>query len=312
MIHKFTLILSILFISMMVLTPQKVAAQGFDLEGHRGARGLLPENSIPGFLKALDLGVTTIEMDIVISADKQVIVSHDHYFSSKFCLDQLGNTIENERIDDHNIYKLDYTTISKYDCGSKKHPDFPLQSNYPVSKPLLSDVIKAVEKHIKGETGYLVQYNIEIKSSEKGDNLNHPEIPEFSTLVYELIDKYLDFDRIIIQSFDFRVLRYWHEHYPDIKLAALVANSKSIDANISDLGFIPDVYSPYFKLLHKDEIKSIHAKKMKVIPWTINEIEDMREMVDAGVDGIITDYPDRALSIGLGVEIPYMTTPKDK
>jgi len=260
----------------------------------------------------LDLGVTTIEMDIVISADKQVIVSHDPFFSSKFCLDPAGNPIENEHDEEHNIYKLDYVTISKYDCGSKKHPDFPFQSNFSISKPLLSDVIKEVEKHIKGETGYLVQYNIEIKSSEKGDNLNHPEIPEFSTLVYELIDKYLDLDRIIIQSFDFRVLRYWNNNYPNIKLAALVANTKSIDTNISELGFVPDVYSPNYKLLHKDEIKTIHAKNMKVVPWTINEVEDMREMVEAGVDGIITDYPDRAKSIGLAVEVPYMTPPKDK
>jgi len=251
-------------------------------------------------------------MDVVISADKQVVVSHDPFFSSKFCLDRAGNPIENEHGEEHNIYKLDYVTIAKYDCGSKKHPDFPGQNNFPISKPLLSDVIKAVEKHIKGETGYLVQYNIEIKSTEKGDNLNHPQIPEFSILVYELINKYLDLNRIIIQSFDFRVLRYWHEHYPDIQLAALVANSKSIDTNISELGFTPDVYSPYFKLLHKDEIKSIHSKNMKVIPWTINEVDDMRVMVDAGVDGIITDYPDRAKSAGLGVEIPYMTPPEDK
>jgi len=312
MIRKFYYILNILILTMTIIPLSEATAQNFDLEGHRGARGLLPENSIPAFLKALDLGVTTIEMDVVISADKKVVVSHEHYFSSTLCLDPYGNAIKKENEKDHNIYLLDYDEISKFDCGSSPHPDFPDQKNVTTVKPLLIEVIRVIEKHIKGETGYLVQYNIEIKSSEKGDNIYHPEIPEFSSLVNGIINKYLDPDRIIIQSFDFRVLRYWHEHYPDVKLAALVDNIKSIELNLEELGFVPDIYSPYYKLLYEKEIKTLHAKNMKVIPWTVNERKDMQKLVEAGADGLITDYPDRAKELGLGVEIPYMTQPEKK
>lgn len=277
-----------------------VAAQHipkFDLQGHRGARGLKPENTIPAFLTALDYGVTTIELDVVITKDKQVLVSHESWMSPAICLDTTGNIFKGEK--KFSIYKLTYKEVQKFDCGSKGNEIFPEQVKEHANKPLLQDVIVAVENHIKNVSRYEVDYNIEIKSSPEGDKKNHPSVEEFSELVHQLIDQYLPWQRVVIQSFDFRVLKYWHTKYPTVRLAALVENLKSMEENISDLGFTPSIYSPHYSLLPKSEIKRAHDLGMRVIPWTVNEIKDMQELKNSGVDGLITDYPNRAAEIGL-------------
>lgn len=298
-------LLNIVLTTLLWISSTFSFAQDFDLQGHRGARGLMPENSIPGFLKALDLGVTTIEMDVVISKDSLVVVSHDPYFLPAICLDPDGIEIPKKTEKEHNLFLMNYAEIKMYDCGSKPVSEFPLQEKMTVYKPLLSEVIKAVEKHLKGYTGYLVNYNVEIKSSPDGDSVFQPVPKVFSGLVYDQINRYLDLERVIIQSFDFRVLRYWHEQYPEIKLAALVANMNSWSKNIEALGFQPEIYSPYYKMLDKNEVNALHEAGMKVIPWTVNEEADMTKMIEMGVDGLITDYPDRAGALGLAIKIPY-------
>lgn len=279
----------------------------FDLQGHRGARGLKPENTIPAFITALELGVTTIELDVVITKDGQVLVSHEPYMSPSICLDSAGLPFTNEK--QFNIYKLTYEQIQKFDCGSKGNDRFPEQTKEVVQKPLLKDAIITVENHIKNKSSYEVDYNIEIKSTERGDNKEHPAVAEFSDLVYKVIDEYLPWQRVVIQSFDFRVLNYWHKKYPNVRLAALVENVKSPENNLKALGFVPSIYSPYYKLLSKEKIDYLHSlsvdnpekakAKLRVIPWTVNETKDMLELKAMGVDGLITDYPDRAASIGL-------------
>lgn len=189
---------------------------------------------------------------------------------------------------------MTYELVKQWDCGSKGNPNFPQQEKMSVSKPLLSDVIVAVENHIKSYTRYEVDYNIEIKSLPEGDNKFHPNPEVFSDLVFNLVDQYLPLDRIVIQSFDFRVLKYWHEKHPEVRLAALIESKKSVDENLNDLGFTPSIYSPDFKLLTKEVVKELHEKKIRVIPWTVNEPADMLSLKGMDVDGFITDYPDRA------------------
>ena len=266
----------------------------FDIQGHRGARGLRPENSIPAFMLALDSGVTTIELDVAITKDRQVVVSHEPWMSAAICLDSSGNGYTEKDEKKFNIYQMTYDDIARFDCGSKGNEGFPQQQKIKVSKPLLRDVIVAVENHIKSYATYEVDYNIEIKSSPEGDKKFHPQVEEFSDLVYQLVDEYIPLDRLVIQSFDFRVLKYWHRKYPDIRLAALVENTKSIDANLQDLGFKPSTYSPNFKLLSREKVHYLHQQKIRVIPWTVNEISEMLSLKGMGVDGLITDYPDRA------------------
>lgn len=275
----------------------------FDVQGHRGARGMMPENSIPGFIVALNTGVTTIEMDLAITKDKKVIVSHEPWLSSEICLDQKGKTIpkELEHSVQYNIYQLTYSEIQQFDCGTKIHPRFPQQEKIKTIKPLLREAIIAIEDHIKNYSLYEVDYNIEIKSLPEGDNKFHPSPEEFSDLVFQLIDDYLPWDRVVIQSFDFRVLKYWNTKYPQVRLAALVENQagpKAAREKLSTLDFTPSIYSPDFLLLDQETIKQMHQKKIRVIPWTVNETEDMKRLKTWGVDGFITDYPNRAAELG--------------
>ncbi|MEJ7643455.1 MAG: glycerophosphodiester phosphodiesterase [Chryseolinea sp.] len=266
----------------------------FDIQGHRGARGLMPENTIPAFLMALDSGVTTIELDVVITSDKQVVVSHEPWVSGAICLDTAGNDISSKEEKKYNIYRMTYEDLQKFDCGSKENLKFPQQQKFQVAKPLLRDVITAVENRIKSYGSYEVDYNVEIKSTPETDKKFHPGIEEYSDLVYSVIDEYIPLDRLVIQSFDVRVLKYWHVKYPEIRLAALIENTKSIDANLSALGFNPAVYSPDFKLLSREKVQQLHQLNLRVVPWTVNEVADMLSLKGMGVDGIITDYPNRA------------------
>lgn len=274
----------------------------FDIQGHRGCRGLMPENSIPAFKKALDLGVTTLELDVVISQDGQVVVSHEPYMNADFCIAPDGRPVEKRAQKSLNLYKMPYAEIARYDCGSNGNPGYPEQQKMKVSKPLLREAIREAEAYMKQKALNPVQYNIELKSEEKEYGLSQPPVPEFSDLVYRVIIEQLPADRVIIQSFDFNVLKHWKRqidagNYKKVRLAALVANLKSMDAHLSELGFKPDVYSPYFKLLSREKIQKLHSQNIRVIPWTVNQVNDMKELKGWGVDGLITDYPDRAKTL---------------
>lgn len=266
----------------------------FDVQGHRGARGLRPENTVEAFITGLDMGVTTLEMDLAVTKDKQLVVSHEPWMSAGICTDPAGKSYTEKEEKKYNIYQMTYDEVKQFDCGSKMNEKFPEQVKMNAVKPLLHDVIVAVEDHVRSVTRYEVDYNIEIKSEKEGDNKFHPSPQEFSDLVYDFIDQYLSWDRVVIQSFDFRVLKYWHEKHPEVRLAALVENLHSIDHNLDELGFIPSIYSPNYKLLNREKVEHLHQKKMRVIPWTVNEINEMLSMKGMGVDGFITDYPDRA------------------
>jgi len=268
-----------------------------DIQGHRGARGLLPENTIPAFLRAIDEGVTTLELDVVISKDKQVVVSHEAYMSASICTKPDGKAVSKAESRQFNLYEMTYSQIAAFDCGSRGNSRFPNQQAMVVGKPLLKDMIRAAENYAREKGVTPLNYNIEIKSSPKGDGVFHPEVPEFSQLVYDVIEAQLPTARYTLQSFDFRVLQYWNERYPDVTLVALIDNARSIAQNIEDLGFTPEVYSPYFKLLTKKRVAEIHAFGMKVVPWTVNTTKEMENLIAMGVDGIITDYPDMARTL---------------
>jgi glycerophosphoryl diester phosphodiesterase len=297
----------------------------FDLQGHRGAMGIKPENTIPAFLAALDYGVTTLELDVVISKDRRVVVSHEPWMLSEICLQPDGSRIPKGEQTGFNIYQMNYEVVKQFDCGSLGNSLFPDQEKRISHKPLLKEVIQAVEDKIRSFSLYEVDYNIEIKSRPDGDNRYHPTPEVFSDLVYKLIDEYLPWERVIIQSFDFRILKYFHKQYPHVRLAALVENTKSPEKNLQELGFVPSVYSPNFKLLKKEHIDYLHKlrpaikplplidvetvqenpannTRLRVIPWTVNEVADMKRLKEMGVDGLITDYPNRAAEIGLGVK----------
>ncbi|MBL7851715.1 MAG: glycerophosphodiester phosphodiesterase [Cyclobacteriaceae bacterium] len=297
------LLVLLLVVPVVGFAQPKIYTPKFDVQGHRGCRGLRPENTVPAFLLALDSGVTTLEMDLVITRDRKVVVSHEPWMSGSICLDPAGNEIAAKDTLKHNIYALTYDEVRRYDCGSKGNERFPEQVKMMAYKPLLRDVIVAVENHIKNHTKYEVDYNVEIKSGPKGDDKFHPKPEEFSNLVYELLDQYLPMNRVVIQSFDFRVLKYWHTQYPDIRLAALVENKKSLDDNLKALGFTPSIYSPYYKLVTPEMVARCKELKIRLIPWTVNDEREMLALKGMGVDGFITDYPDRAAKYQMTLKI---------
>lgn len=248
----------------------------------------MPENSLEGFLYATKLGVNTLEMDVVISIDKKVVVSHDQHINTTICLDESGTALDKDS--SISVYQLKYKEIKKFDCGSAGNPNYPEQQKTPVSKPLLSVVLKTVYKDNPN-----MNYNIEIKSSPKGDNSLHPSFETYSELVFKSIRK-IPAQHITIQSFDQRVMKYWRDNHPEYKIAFLVG-SNTADNNIEKLGFLPDIYSPYFKIITREEVESLHNRSVRVIPWTVNNIDDMKRLIDMEVDGIITDYPNRLLNL---------------
>ena len=276
---------------------QVLNPQGIDLQGHRGCRGLLPENSIPAMERALELGMTTLELDVVITKDHQVLVSHEPFMSHEICLDPDGNPISEEDEKNHNIYQMDYATVQQYDCGSKVHPRFPDQEKLRVTKPLLSDLIDFAENWANTKGVPAPNYNIEIKREEGQDGLFHPGAEEFATLLIELIREKGVTERTYIQSFDIASLEASHGVAPDFKMVYLVWKNEDFRDAMSKLSFTPDVYSPDFNLVTPELILYAKEMGMKVIPWTVNEEDDMRDMIGMGVDGIISDYPDRLVRV---------------
>jgi glycerophosphoryl diester phosphodiesterase len=266
-----------------------------DIQGHRGARGLAPENSIPAFILATSLGVNTLEMDLVVSKDGQLVVSHEPYFSPDFCQHKDGSAIPEDSV--INIYQLTYDEITTFDCGIKENPKFPNQKKISTSKPLLADVIDSVESFVNSGGLKKVFYNIELKTSINTDSVFHPNPEVFSDLTYKLLDEKDILNRVTIQSFDFRTLQYFHKQYPGVKLALLIANEMPWKSNIDSLGFVPEIYSPYYLLLSQENVTELQEVGMKVIPWTVNEMKDIKDVLALGVDGIITDYPNRAVEI---------------
>jgi len=266
-----------------------------DIQGHRGARGLFPENIITSFIEAIKLGVDTLEMDVVISKDLQVVVSHEAWMNDMFCTRPDGKEVEANSKEKYNLYKMTYAEIAKYDCGIRGNKEFPLQKKLAEHKPLLSEVIRKVEAFTNENQLHPIKYNIEIKSKEGEDNIFNPEPKTFVELVYSEIEKYKIIKRTNLQSFDVRILQEIKKKDTTIQIALLVENEDGLENNLQRLGFIPNTYSPDFYLVNDVLIKHVHAKNMRLIPWTVNEITDIKKMIALGVDGIISDYPDRVV-----------------
>lgn len=266
-----------------------------DIQGHRGARGLYPENSLQGFIEAVKLGVTTLEMDVVISKDNYVVVSHDPFLSHEFCFGTDGKEITEETEKQFNLYRMNYEEIKQCDCGTKIHPRFPDQKKIRVYKPLLSEVIDWMEKYTKDNSLPAVHYNVEIKSTPEGDGTFHPKPEEFVKLLMDVIKEKNVWDRTNVQSFDVRPLQLIKSKYLPIRLALLVGDKLPVDEQLKKLGFVPDIYSPDYTLVNSDLINYCISKNMRVIPWTVNDTSAVKNLVDLGVNGIITDYPDRVI-----------------
>lgn len=276
------------------LTRNHFSQNTFDVQGHRGCRGLMPENTIPAMYKAIDLGVTTLEMDAVISRDKQVIVSHDPFFNHEITSKPDGSEVTADEEKSLNIYQMNFDEVIRFDVGRKPNPRFPRQQKISVSKPRLIDLIDSVEAYCTKNRLRAPEYNIETKSLPTTDGIFHPLPAEFCELLVAAIQSRGIQNRVTIQSFDFRTLQYIHQHYPFFKTAMLIEDfdNRGLDQQLSSLGYTPNIYSPAYSILKDSIVERCHELKMKVIPWTVNDTSAIHRLRQMGVDGIITDYPD--------------------
>ena len=263
-----------------------------DIQGHRGCRGLLPENSLPAFEKAIDLGVNTLELDIVISKYHKVLVSHEPYMNPLICYDPKGLSIPDSLETHYNLYKMNYDEIKTFDCGSKFHPTYPQQEKLKTYKPLLSEVFDLVKTKQSG-----VKFNIEIKSDPNYYGIFTPKPKAYVKLVLDEIEKNEMLRRVNLQSFDVAILEEVKKQLPTMKVALLVEDNETIDEKLKTLTFKPEIISPYFKLLSQESVKAYQSEGVLVIPWTINEAKDMKQMLSWQVDGIITDYPNTLMDL---------------
>ena len=266
-------------------------AQSFMLLGHQGARGIMPENTIPGMLRALDLGVNVLDMDVVISRDEQVVLSHEPYFNNEISLKPDGKPISFKEEKKYNIFKMDYAEVKKFDVGSKIHSRFPGQMKIKAYKPLLPEVIDSVEAYVKLHKLRKPLYNIETALIRKGDGEFQPEAAVFIERIMETVKKKKLTKRVIIQSLDIRTLQYLHEHYPTVKTCLMIDEKEEFEDALTRLGFTPVYYSPYYVLVGKGLVDRCHAAGVKIIPWTVNSAKELDYLISLGVDGVVTDYP---------------------
>ena len=288
---------AILFIglgaSCSMIKPTGMNKTVIDYQAHRGGRGLMPENTIAAMLAVMDNEkVSTLEMDLAITKDKLVVVSHDPILNPLITTKPDGTYIKADEINKNIIYQMNYADLEKYDVGLKPHPGFKGQKKLAASIPTLASLIDSVE--LKGASiGRKMNYNIEIKSVDGKDGIEHPNPNEFVEWVVATLKKKNMLKRTSIQSFDLRPLRVLHEKYPTIKTSYLVFGSECADAEkeIALLGFTPTIYSPEYKYVNKAMIDYCHQKNIQVIPWTVNTKEEMNALIALKVDGIITDYP---------------------
>lgn len=287
----------------------------FDLQGHRGARGLMPENTLAGFAHALTLGVTTLELDLGISRDGQVVISHDSRLSPALTRDPNGKwlTAPGPAINSLTLEELNRYDVGRLDPGSDYARRFPEQRAVDGERiPTLAQVLALAPRSGNRQ----VHLNIETKLSPLAPHMT-PDPGEFAKRVVDQVRGAGAAGRVTVQSFDWRTLHLVQSLAPEIKTSYLTAEQQWLD-NIQagrpgispwtagmDVdnyrGSIPrmikqaggDIWSPYFRDLDSAALEEAKALGLRVIVWTVNDIPDMKKLISLGVDGIISDYPDR-------------------
>lgn len=268
-------------------------AQVIDKQGHRGCRGLMPENTIAAMLKAIDLNCTTLELDVVLSADGKVVVSHEAFMNHEIATKPSGELVSITEEKLMNLYRMPYEQIRSFDVGMRPHPRFPQQLKIAARKPTLDTLIQTCDAYAKQQGKPLPKYNIEIKSLVETDGIYHPTPAVFCEQVVALLATLNVQNRYNIQSFDVRVLQYLRKFYPSIPLAYLIESEEpaAFETLIQSLGFTPEILSPHYSKVTPTLITMAKQYGMKVIPWTVNDLSNIQQLIQLGVDGVITDYP---------------------
>lgn len=272
------------------------AQRQIDIEAHRGGRALMPENTIPAMINAVNIGARTLELDCYITADGQVVVSHDAYMTSILARKPDGSELTKADEKKYVLFKMPYDSIRLFQLGVKPIAEFPELKLVKTYKPLLGELIDSVEHYVRKHHLKPVNYNIETKSKPGADGVLQPVPEEFVKRLMKVLNSKSILNRVIIQSFDPRTLRLVHQQYPQIRIS-LLSGKNNYDNDIKNLGFKPTIYSPYFKVVDEEMIKKAHADHVKIITWTPDDEADILRLANMGVDGIISDYPDRLVRL---------------
>ncbi|TGK35646.1 glycerophosphodiester phosphodiesterase [Leptospira andrefontaineae] len=280
-----------------------------DLQGHRGARGLKPENTWPAFEEALSQGMTTIELDTVLTKDQKIIIHHDSESNPALCTKKDGSEIVSK-----SIYELTLVELKELDCGTKKNPKFPEQISVPGTELLtIQEFFEKVQTWERtGKRKVVPKFNIETKFPNDAESQVSSEISEAHVnLLIKAIETAKVTDRATIQSFYLPAISLVKKKNPKIKTSALFSLTYSQGAAMK-FGFgdsrrelvlnqtkelKADIISPYFLYVTDEFVSKAHSLGIKVIPWTVNDTQEMERLIKTGVDGIITDYPDRLNSV---------------
>jgi glycerophosphoryl diester phosphodiesterase len=309
-------------------------ARKFDLQGHRGARGLLPENTLPSFAKVLSIGVNTIELDVGITKDLQVIVFHNPHLEPEIVRTPDGQWLSSAG---PAVYSLTLEEIKTYDVG-RLNPATSYAKEYPDQRavdgatvPTLGEVFELVIA--SGNTD--VEFNIEFKISPKKPDLSPPPAA-FASTVLDVVNAYEMGPRTTIQSFDWRTVQEIQNQAPEIRTSYLTASQSWFDTVQAEQpgpspwlsgfdidqygGSIPHavkaaggaIWSSYYSEVTPETVAAAHELGLMVKVWTVNKPADMNRLIDMGVDGIITDYPDvlRKIMVERNMLLPTPTPNK--
>jgi glycerophosphoryl diester phosphodiesterase len=264
----------------LLMTPSGPAAsKPILVHGHRGARARFPENTLPAFEYAIRAGVDVLELDMAVTKDNVIVVSHDPILQGPVCTGPRPSAV---------IHELTLAEVKQWDCGAVRNPKFPDQKTVPGTRmPTLDEVFALA-------SGSKVWFNIETKSfADKPEYTPGPR--EFAQLVLDRIRKHHLEKRVILQSFDFRTLHAMKELAPEIQLAALTeTDQRDFTAIAKEAG--AGIISPYYKLVTPEKTKAAHDAGLEVVPWTANTPEEWQRLNDAGVDAIISDDPESLIA----------------
>lgn len=263
------------WIAFLAILPAGVQAQCCHCGGrevvvsaHRGGAGLKPENTIEAMINAINLGCRSLEGDLHITKDGKIVFSHDPYLLG------FGNQ--------YLIYKHTYDELRAH------KPDLPLAS----------ELIDSVESYCRHQGIAPVDYTLEIKSVEGEDGIITPEYHNYTDAVMRLLLSEDLGKRLLMQSFDFRVLKYLHSRYPQVRQMALVeAKHVNLADVLKELGYKPDVFSCNYEAVDSALVADCHDNGITLNPYTVNDLNEALRLISLGVDGIITNYPNKMLRL---------------
>ena len=255
--------------------------------GHRGAGGLFPENTLFGFEKTLTYPIGGLELDVVISKDEKIVVSHEPWMNHLFCETPDKKAISEKDEGDFNLFLMNYSEIALFDCGKKSNLNFPYQKCLPCKKPLLGEVFELINKHKNNDLTLF----LEIKSDKEWYGTFQPKPKHYAYLINEFLSENPASFNLMIQSFDPNFLNEFAAINNNIPLGLLVENDLSVTTNLQSLNFSPAFYNPHYSLITKELINFTKKHKLSIVPWTVNSLAEGVRLKKLGVKTIITDFP---------------------